>query len=1117
MTSNAIQDQREREQALNPSESFIVQAPAGSGKTELIIQRFLTLLAYVKNPEEILAITFTKKSAHEMRTRVLKALDHALYHPEPEPDHEKKTWRLATAVLKRDRELKWDLINNPNQLHIKTIDSFCTYLNSQLPLLSHFGAQPDINTHSNSLYREAVLEVLSHIEEQHDWSPAVAKLLIHMDNDLDKLSRLLIKLLEKRDQWQRYLNLDLSDAEIRRLLTSQIDSVINLKLESAAELCPGEYMDELLLLLRFAAVHLVQSDSESPITYFRDCELPPDATSKNIRKWQGIADFLLNNDGDWRQKTIKTIGFPAFNSMPKSEEPMHRAMQTRYKTLVNHLSIHDDFRESLVSIRLLPYPEYTDAQWETLKALLEVLKITLAQLRVTFQLHGQIDFIENAAGAALALGDEQNPTDLALALDYQIKHIMVDEFQDTSFTQYRLLEMLTHGWQPHDGRTLFVVGDPMQSIYRFRQAEVGIFIRMQEQGIGQLRLNKLALTVNFRSAKSIVEWNNQQFSSIFPKADNISTGAVKFNPSVANQSSQAVHHADVSMQGFISSSNAAQAKVVIDYIKASLERHPNEKIAILVRSRPHLASIIPGLKAAKIRYNAVDIDPLASRQCIQDLLALTRALIHPADRIAWLAVLRAPWCGLTLADLLLLCGQERKELIVERLHNTVVLEKLSHDGQRRIQTILPILDAAINHRERLPFRQWVEQTWMRLGGPATLEDYAEILDIDEFFNLLAELANHSQSVNLEMLSERIKHLRASSHHDDAPVQIMTVHSAKGLEFDTVILPHLEKTNSSDDKSLLLWMEYPLERRGQKALLLAPLHAVENKSDALYDYIEQTQRTKLLYEVDRLFYVAATRAKKRLHLVFNLKESDKAPAGSFLEKLWPQIKNNVTLIEPENTRDEAKAIIPSHAIMRFDTNWQNPVTYTDMPEQASRQNKNGFHLVDQRARLIGTVTHTLFQQISLHGMEWWRQIPIHDQINYIIRELASTGFSAHHINEGAKLIHAMLKRALNDEACRWILSPHTNAKSEYQLTLVTSEGCENIIIDRTFIDKDGNRWIIDYKTAENQDDDLQSFIKKQKDKYSLQLAKYRQALQVFDARPVKSGLYFPALAVWCECS
>ncbi len=144
------------------------------------------------------------------------------------------------------------------------------------------------------------------------------------------------------------------------------------------------------------------------------------------------------------------------------------------------------------------------------------MRILIAQLKVTFQQHGKIDYIENAQAALIALGDDEHPTDLTLSLDYQIKHILIDEFQDTSNSQFSLIEKLIAGWEPNDGRTLFLVGDPMQSIYRFREAEVGLFIRAKTKGIGHLSLTPLTLSVNFRSTPTIVNWINQAFINIFP-------------------------------------------------------------------------------------------------------------------------------------------------------------------------------------------------------------------------------------------------------------------------------------------------------------------------------------------------------------------------------------------------------------------------------------------------------------------------------------------------------------------------------------------------------------------------------------------------------------------------
>ncbi len=1094
----AISDQEQRRQALNPRASFIVQAPAGSGKTELIIQRLLTLLGHVNAPEEILAITFTKKAAHEMRTRVLKALTQALQEPEPEKAHEQLTWRLATRVLQRDRELKWNLINNPNQLQIKTIDSFCTFLTSQLPLLSHFGSQPDISLHPQILYRETVYEVLSHVEENHPWSPAIARLLTHLDNDMNRVAKLLMKLLEKRDQWHRYLTLDLSDKDMRRLLTQQIADVVNFNLAGAHALFPAQHVSELMALLIF--------------TRKVDTTVLP---VHDYAVWNAIAALLLTNTGDWRKKVTEDLGFTKLADLKGEELKAERAMRDRHKALLEELMDNEQLRASLANIKHLPAPAYTDRQWDALKALLEVLKITLAQLRVTFQLHGQIDFIENAWGAAQALGDSSNPTNLALALDYQIQHILVDEFQDTSFPQFRLLEMLTHGWQAGDGRTLFVVGDPMQSIYRFRQAEVGLFIRMQQEGIGEIPLTSLQLQVNFRSIGSIVDWNNRHYSAIFPSYNDIGTGAVTFSPSIANQTQESVASTNsITMNGFLNGSDDDQADALVEYVKVTLELHPNEKIAILVRSRPHLAAIIPALKAAQLPYQAIEIDALGTRQCIQDLLALTRALLHPADRIAWLAILRAPWCGLTLADLLKISGEDRYQVMWDRMTQPEVVSQLSEDGQIRLGKIMPALQYALQNRQRDGFRQWVEQTWLSLGGPATLADESEMADANVYLDLLEELASRSHAVNLERLSDRIKHLFAASQNDHAPIQIMTIHSAKGLEFDTVILPQLERASSRDDRSLLLWMEHTLHDE-RNALLLAPLHAADSEADPLYKFIEKLQKEKSYFEIDRLLYVATTRAKKRLHLIFNVNDVKKGAArGSFLEKLWPMMQHETTLIEMQPSEEavtEVKQNI-SRPIKRLSSTWRNPLPVLKTAVEPSTQNVSGFMLRDHTARLVGTITHGIFQQISLLGLDWWSSQP-DSQAIYIDREIKRAGIA---ITERALVreqIAKLVSDALLNEHGRWILSSHRHAKSEYQLTMVINGVVEHIVIDRTFVDEAGTRWIVDYKTADFSGEDIEAFLLKQKEKYRPQMQKYLTAMSLLETREVQAGLYFPAVQRW----
>ncbi|HCL71818.1 MAG TPA: DNA helicase II, partial [Gammaproteobacteria bacterium] len=108
--------------------------------------------------------------------------------------------------------------------------------------------------------------------------------------------------------------------------------------------------------------------------------------------------------------------------------------------------------------------------------------------------------------------------------------ILVDEFQDTSQLQLDLLRKLTAGWEPDDGRSLFLVGDAMQSCYGFRNANVGIYLSVKERGIGELSLTPLALSSNFRSQEPVVSWVNNVFSGAFPRHPNISRGAVPYSP-----------------------------------------------------------------------------------------------------------------------------------------------------------------------------------------------------------------------------------------------------------------------------------------------------------------------------------------------------------------------------------------------------------------------------------------------------------------------------------------------------------------------------------------------------------------------------------------------------------
>jgi ATP-dependent exoDNAse (exonuclease V) beta subunit len=182
MTDLRAADARARERALEVTRSFIVQAPAGSGKTELLTRRFLALLAVVEQPESVLAITFTRKAAAEMRNRILGALrDARLPAPDAKP-HYRRTLELARAVLAADEAHDWGLLRNPGRLRILTIDALNLSLSRRLPVLSGLGAGLGIEEDATELYELAAERLLEHLPGGEPLHAAVATVTAHVDN-----------------------------------------------------------------------------------------------------------------------------------------------------------------------------------------------------------------------------------------------------------------------------------------------------------------------------------------------------------------------------------------------------------------------------------------------------------------------------------------------------------------------------------------------------------------------------------------------------------------------------------------------------------------------------------------------------------------------------------------------------------------------------------------------------------------------------------------------------------------------------------------------------------------------------------------------------------------------
>lgn len=1202
-------DSQARQQALDTQHSFAVSAPAGSGKTGLLTQRMLCLLAKANTPEEILCMTFTRKAAGEMRARLVAALVDAQNDLPPANAYEEHNRTLALKALARDRQQGWNLIEAPNRLRILTIDSFCRHLASQLAIDAGIGQLPEPSDSPQMAYRLAVQQVFASLEDKSPVGAALETLLIHFDNDLARLEGLLTRLLSQREQW---LSVIFSQGNTRDFLEQALQNLIRESLQNASAQLT-ERASDIAILADYAAMHLKEHSPEANLSHCCGLIELPDSDEDNIKAWQGIVELLLTQKDEWRKTITKATGFPTKKDALLPTLADQR--KAEWIELVTWASQQSGLLATLQDIRALPPASYQYGQWQVLDALTQLLPRLVAELQLIFQQQRSSDFSEITLTALQALGTDDEPTDLTLRLDAQINHILVDEFQDTSSVQFHLLKLLTNGWQNGDGRTLFIVGDGMQSLYSFRNANVGLFLDARQHPIGSLHLQPLDLSVNFRSQANIIDWVNSVFVEAFPPRIDSGRGAVPYTHS--NSFKAALPEPAVTIDVLSTedeSSPFKEAELVAQHALEARRQNPSASIAILVRGRRHLREILPALRNHQLDWQATDIDPLSSAMPVIDLVSLTRALLNPADRIAWLSILRAPWCGLGLDDLLAIATTELTDnptpekapyplLLLQIFHyqNTQGEDGkgLSPAGQQIISRVAKVLDSTWQRRHRKPLRTWIEGCWFALGGPAALgtdgtapaialhqcQQYFELLErhtrgaatINDWHSfqyavdqLYAEpLALKEPLILKEPLAT--KDPLASEHslikELSPPLQIMTIHKSKGLEFDVVILPGLDRKGASNSHELLLWRER-VNQAGDNELLLSPPQKLGAVDDTLYTHLKREESIKSRLENTRVLYVACTRAIQRLHLLF--RQSGKSPAqDSLLASLWPVLEPHIaasnakesddpdqirhlehcaiTVHETSNARPgtslgnkQAEGIEePSNEHLfsfRLPADWQSPFSQggneTGQAAKAPPVNQTSAKTIatigkagDSDARKIGTLFHRTLSLLVIEGIDLWDAPRIQRQQASWKIQMQQAGIIDS--SKALSVLNQALQQCLADTEQHWLFNnQHSHSHCELALNYLDSKGdIATVIIDRCFV-ADGIQWIIDYKTSmPTEGQSIDDFLDQQAQQYLGQLELYAQRLSdmhqqgSFSAETgietktplIKAALYFPLLA------
>lgn len=1174
-TSNLPADAEVRERALALDQSFIVRAPAGSGKTDLLIRRFLKLLAAVDEPEEILAITFTRAATAEMRSRVLGYLEKAS-RLAPEADEDERI-SLARAALAHSEARGWRLLEQPHRLNIETIDSLCLRIAQNQPLLSRMGGRLSPSENAWPLYAEAARRTLSRMGSAGpELDTALAHLLELRDNNLAECERLIAEMLSHRDQWVRAFPLsgDMGEEEWSearsRLQKPFRDEVKRVHGEIYALMMEQPMLGpELVELAQYAC-----GNGNGKIAALAELRELPRPEAMAVEHWRCIAQFLLTN-GEWRKPRglNVTTGFP----------PNGKKQKARMGFLLEKLAAIPNLREVLCEARDLPELCYEQTQWKTLRHIFVVLRHAVAGLRVLFAERDTVDFTEVGLAAREVLGSAEVAPDALLALSGNLRHFLVDEFQDTSRSQHDLLRMLIRAWDEGDGRTCFLVGDPMQSIYLFRQAEVELFEQVVRDGLvcqeHTVELEPLKLVTNFRSHKGLTARWNQMFDAVF--GGDAGAGRIRYShtfawePAVPREGVKVYPQILGDADGTIAAgekelaleAEAEQVLAIIDAQQARIHQAIEEgneyRVAVLVRSRPHLARITRLLREREVPFRAVELEKLSERQELIDLMSLVRALLHPMDRVAWLSVLRAPWCGLRLSDLHALTGADDSTF-----QNVPALELiqsrnsfLSADGAARLERVSKILRQALAARFEGPhassFSQWIERTWRSLGGPQCVEA-AAYENAQAFFVMLDAVTPDGMeclTADFEAEMERLYAQPDPRVSERAGVQLMTIHKAKGLGFDVVIVPGLDRRAAQDTQPLICSLERTNSATGEPEMLVVPIGYRGDEKHPTYAWVRKQLSRRADEELKRLLYVACTRARRSLHLLGTAtltKNELKPDSRSLLGVGWPALQSdfeearrmresadegerssanheaerggNVVSISAPTGENAGLSIAaagvaeteprPKLWLRRLPTDFRPQPRFENVA--AVRANTGASKPRPERphgsrdARQKGSVVHALLEQLS-------RGVALKSLSGPARSLLRGFAYSGKALEDGIAEVLAAASNCVKDADGAWILASHTQARSEISWTGWKDGSLETLRADRVFIAGAAPRiggsnhlWIIDYKMSAPAGDE--DFLVKQRAAYAPQLARYAQALRDAEGieSPVCFGLYYPRI-------
>jgi ATP-dependent helicase/nuclease subunit A len=825
-------DAAAREFARDPEHNVVLEASAGTGKTSVLVTRYVNLLTRGVDPANILAITFTRKAAAEMRERIIRDL------------------RRAAAQSTFDRA-RWTAIRDRlADIQISTIDAFCLSLLREFPLEADldpgFGLadETEVPRLVDQSLDKSLATFIALAKREPDMALVLAQL--GLTRTREGLAYLLQRRLVAWDVLDRFLARGPADLDADAVCQRAVESLIDLFSTVSGS------------LERFLA--------DGPIHHPRYQLLAHDLPR--------LASFRAADNAAVRGLMNRvTAHFLKSDGKPRTSERIHPYTNDDYPDAAAGK------RHRLEALRLGPYVENIvrafsrDLNVVLARGVRKMFAIALAHYRTALNERSLLDFSDVLQRAVDLLGRMDEFSQSRYRLEGRYHHVLVDEFQDTSRKQWELISLLVQAWGEGLGvatqPSIFIVGDRKQSIYRFRDAEVAV---LQEAGrfIEGLRPGKSgrrSIARSFRSVPELLAFVNDLFSEVGRDArrpDDFKydeDDRFPVEPAPDRRGSLGIitgpdpEHCAAAVAAEIA--RILREESVRDRQTGLARRATAGDVGILFRSRASHREFEAALEAAGIPTYVYKGLGFFDSDEIKDLSALIRFLANPSSELRAAAFLRSRFVRLSDPALALLAPRLAAALTAPEA--PAALDALPDDDRRALEQARRHVPRWIAQVDRVPPADLIESLLpetayaYELRGGRRQQAWE---NVKKMRGLIRRIQNRGYAT-LARIADHLDSLTAGDESNavlealDA-VNLMTVHASKGLEFPIVFAVNLSKGASG--------LPRPVRVSGDD-VSVGPF--VSESDDQ--------ERFREREETKRLLYVALTRARDRLYLASSLKD------------------------------------------------------------------------------------------------------------------------------------------------------------------------------------------------------------------------------------------------------